>query len=193
MLSGDSFSVARNQPEQEASGERIARENAASGPKGEDPMEETESSWPRTRGPLFPGPGPGTPAAQRLLQTLTSLHLKRAIKQDTAHFQIQEGSAEKNLLISTATMANTLKMYFPLFHLSLRVKLGPWRVWMRGSLRNYRGKCPRSGLDRKGPGAPVMNRRSECLGSVLSSQIRVGWGGMGWGLLQAQRGLCRHN
>lgn len=75
-------------------------------------MEETESSWPSTRGPLFPGPGPGTPATQQLLQTLTSLHLKRAIKQDTAHFQIQEGSAEKNLLISTATMANNAKNVF---------------------------------------------------------------------------------
>lgn len=77
-------------------------------------MEETESSWPRTRDPLFPGPGPGTPAAQQLLQILTRLHLKRAIEQDTAHFQIQEGSTEENLLIPTATMANNAKNVFPL-------------------------------------------------------------------------------
>lgn len=45
MLSGDSFSVARNQTEQEAARERSARKNVASILEGADPLERTEPSW----------------------------------------------------------------------------------------------------------------------------------------------------
>ena len=42
LLSGDSFSVARNQPEQESARERSARKNVATVLEGEDPLEGTE-------------------------------------------------------------------------------------------------------------------------------------------------------
>lgn len=85
MLSGDSFSVARNQPEQEAAGEKHARKNLASLLEGEDPLERTEPSW-LSPGPLFPGPWPRAPVAYLLLWAVTHLHGQRAMKQGTAYF-----------------------------------------------------------------------------------------------------------
>lgn len=45
LLSGDSFSVARNQPEQEAARETSARKNVAAVLEGEDPLGRTEPGW----------------------------------------------------------------------------------------------------------------------------------------------------
>lgn len=49
---------------------------------------------------------------------------------------------------------------------------------MRVSLRNYRGKCPKPGLDRGGPGAPdpVLNRREGVSVVRAAFLIRVRWG-----------------